>query len=175
VAVRLGPGSGQQTIAAIGKAYASFNPGMAFEWKFLDEDYQRLYASEIRIGILSRYFAGLAIFISCLGLFGLAAFTAQRRRKEIGIRKVVGASLPRVVFLLSKEYLVLVLISIGIAFPVAWLGMHRWLDEFAYRVDIRADIFVITGLTALAITLITISYQSLRAASANPVKALRSE
>jgi putative ABC transport system permease protein len=175
VAVRLQAGDDQRTIAAIGKAYASFNPGMAFEWKFLDEDYQRLYASEIRIGVLSRYFAGLAIFISCLGLFGLAAFTAQRRRKEIGIRKVVGASLPRVVFLLSKEYLALVLIAIAIAFPLAWLGMHRWLEEFAYRVDIRADIFVITGLAALAITLITISYQSLRAASANPVESLRSE
>jgi ABC-type antimicrobial peptide transport system permease subunit len=108
-------------------------------------------------------------------LFGLAAFTAQRRRKEIGIRKVVGASLPRIVFLLSKEYLALVLISIGIALPIAWLGMHRWLDEFAYRVDIRADIFVITGFAALAITLITISYQSVRAASANPAESLRSE
>jgi putative ABC transport system permease protein len=175
VAVRLRDGDEQRTITAIGKEYASFNPGMAFDWKFLDEDYQRLYASEIRIGILSRYFAGLAIFISCLGLFGLAAFTAQRRKKEIGIRKVVGASLPRVVLLLSREYLVLVLIAIGIAFPIAWLGMYRWLNEFAYRVSIRADIFLITGFAALAITLLTIGYQSIRAASANPVNALRSE
>jgi ABC-type antimicrobial peptide transport system permease subunit len=175
VAVRLQAGNEQRTITSIGKEYASFNPGMAFEWKFLNEDYQKLYASEIRIGILTRYFAGLAIFISCLGLFGLAAFTAQRRRKEIGIRKVVGASMPRVVFLLSKEYLALVLIATGIAFPIAWLGMNRWLNEFAYRVNIRPDIFLITGLTALVITAVTISFQSLRAASANPADALRSE
>ena len=139
------------------------------------EDYQRLYASEIRVGILSRYFAGLAILISCLGLFGLAAFTAQRRKKEIGIRKVVGASVAQLVLLLSKEFLGLVLLAIGIAVPLAWLGMRQWLDQFAYRVPLTAGIFVVTGLTAISITLLTISYQSISAAMSNPVRSLRSE
>jgi predicted permease len=175
VIVRLKTGVEEQTIAAIRKAYMRFNPGMAFEYKSLNETYQRLYASEIRVGVLSRYFAGLAIFISCLGLFGLAAFTAQRRKKEIGIRKVIGASAARVVFLLSKEYLGLVLIAIAIAFPLAWLGMHRWLDEFAYRIPIQYDIFIITGTMAFVITLVTVSFQSVRAALMNPIKSLRSE
>ena len=169
---------------------------MAFEYNFLDEDYQRLYASEIRVGILSRYFAGLAIehrrscaatlpssfvtfrfhsVISCLGLFGLAAFTAQRRKKEIGIRKVVGASVAQLVFLLSKVFLGLVLLAIGIAVPLAWLGMRQWLDQFAYRVPLTAGVFVVTGLTAIVITLLTISYQSISAAMSNPVRSLRSE
>lgn len=175
VMVRLAPGSDQQTIAAVKAAYARFNPGMAFEYNFMDEDYQRLYASEIRVGILSRYFAGLAVLISCLGLFGLAAFTAQRRKKEIGIRKVVGASVTQLVFLLSKEFLGLVLLAIGIAVPLAWLGMHEWLDQFAYRVPLTAGIFAVTGLTAIVITLLTISYQSISAALSNPVHSLRSE
>jgi ABC-type antimicrobial peptide transport system permease subunit len=175
VMVRLAPGSDRQTIAAVKAAYSRFNPGMAFEYNYLDEDYQRLYASEIRVGILSRYFAGLAILISCLGLFGLAAFTAQRRRKEIGIRKVVGASVAQLVFLLSKEFLGLVLLAIGIAVPLAWLGMRQWLDQFAYRVPLTAGIFAVTGLTAIVITLLTISYQSISAAMSNPVHSLRSE
>lgn len=175
VMVRLTPGSDRQTIAAVEAAYTRFNPGMAFEYNFMDEDYQRMYASEIRVGILSRYFAGLAILISCLGLFGLAAFTAQRRKKEIGIRKVVGASVTQLVFLLSKEYLGLVLLAIGIAIPLAWLGMHEWLDQFAYRVPLTPGIFGLTGITAIVITLLTISYQSLTAAMSNPVHSLRSE
>jgi putative ABC transport system permease protein len=175
VMVRLAPGSDRQTIAAVKAAYSRFNPGMTFEYNYLDEDYQRLYASEIRVGILSRYFAGLAILISCLGLFGLAAFTAQRRRKEIGIRKVVGASVAQLVFLLSKEFLGLVLLAIGIAVPLAWLGMRQWLDQFAYRVPLTAGIFAVTGLAAIVITLLTISYQSISAAMSNPVRNLRSE
>ena len=175
VMVRMAPGSDRQTIAAVKAAYSRFNPGMAFEYNFLDEDYQRLYASEIRVGILSRYFAGLAILISCLGLFGLAAFTAQRRKKEIGIRKVVGASVAQLVFLLSKEFLGLVLLAIGIAVPLAWLGMRQWLDQFAYRVPLTAGIFAVTGITAIVITLLTISYQSISAAMSNPVHSLRSE
>jgi ABC-type antimicrobial peptide transport system permease subunit len=175
VMAKLAPGSGIRTIAAVKAAYARFNPGMAFEYNFMDEDYQRLYASEIRVGILSRYFAGLAILISCLGLFGLAAFTAQRRKKEIGIRKVVGASVTQLVFLLSKEFLGLVLLAIGIAVPLAWLGMHEWLDQFAYRVPLTPGIFGLTGLAAIVITLLTISYQSISAAMSNPVHSLRSE
>ena len=148
---------------------------MAFDYSFLDEDYQALYAAETRVGILSRYFAGLAILISCLGLFGLAAFTAQKKQKEISIRKVIGASVTQLTFLLSKEFLGLVLLAIGIAFPLVGFAMQRWLDEFAYRVPITADVFLITGTTAVAITLFTIGYQSISAALANPVKSLRSE
>ena len=175
VMVRLRPGSEEQTIERIRAAYVRFNPGMAFEYAYLDDDYTHWYASEIRAGELSRYFAGLAILISCLGLFGLAAFTAQKRKKEISIRKVVGASTTRIAYLLSKEFLLLIILSILIAFPLVMVGMHRWLDAFAYRVRIGADIFVFTGLTALVITLATISFQAVRAAVANPVKALHSE
>jgi putative ABC transport system permease protein len=175
VMVRLRKGSEEQTITAVKTAYTRFNPGMAFEYQYLDEDYRKLYASEIRVGLLSRFFAGLAILISCLGLFGLAAFTAHRRRKEIGIRKVVGASVGQVAYLLSREFLGLVLMAIGIAFPLVWIGMNRWLDGFAYRVPVQYDIFLWTAASATVITLLTISFQSIRAALANPAASLRSE
>ena len=175
VIVRVRAGSERSTVAAIRAIYGKFNPGLAFEYKFMDQDYQALYASEQRVGILSRYFAGLAILISCLGLFGLAAFTAQKRKKELGIRKVIGASVLQLAFLLSREFLVLVILAICIAFPLVFLGMHRWLDSFAYRTPINADVFVLTGLAALVITFLTIGYQSLKAASMNPAESLRSE
>jgi putative ABC transport system permease protein len=175
VIVRLQPGSEEQTTARIRKAFMVFMPGMDFEYRYLNEDYQKLYSSEIRIGILSRYFAGLAILISCLGLFGLAAFSASRRQKELGIRKVIGASVTQLVYLVSKEFLWLVALAIVIAFPLAWLGMNSWLDEFAYRTHITAGLFWLTGGTVILITLLTISYQSISAALANPVKNLRSE
>ena len=175
VIVKVRAGSEKATIAAIKTIYAKFNPGLAFEYRFMDQDYQALYASEQRVGLLSRYFAGLAILISCLGLFGLAAFTAQKRKKELGIRKVVGASVLQLAFLLSREFLALVFLAICIAFPLVYLGMHRWLDSFAYRTTIKADVFVLTGLAALTITLLTIGYQALKAASMNPVETLRSE
>jgi ABC-type antimicrobial peptide transport system permease subunit len=175
VMVRLKAGSETASIAALKKAYAGFSPGLPFEVTWLDQDFEKLYASELRVGILSRFFAGLAILISCLGLFGLAAFTAQKRKKEIGIRKVVGASVLQVAYLLSREFLVLVGVAIAIAFPLVWLGMHKWLNEFAYRIPIRADIFLLTGIAAMVITVVTISFQSIRAATANPVDSLRSE
>ena len=175
VMVKLRAGSEKTTMAAIKTIYARFNPGIAFEYKFMDEDYQVLYAAEQRVGILSRCFAGLAIFISCLGLFGLAAFTAQKRKKELGIRKVVGASVLQLAFLLSKEFLALVLLAICIAFPLVYLGMHRWLDSFAYRTSIGAGVFILTALAAVVITAFTIGYQSLKAAGMNPVESLRTE
>jgi len=175
VLLRIRAGSEGATIAALKTAYTKFNPGMTFEFKYLDDEYRRLYASEIRVGVLARYFAGLAILISCLGLFGLAAFTAQKRKKEIGIRKVIGASVVEVAYLLSREFLVLVGVAIAIAFPIAWVAMRHWLDGFAYRVDIGYGVFVLTALAAILITIVTISYQSIMAATANPVEALRSE
>lgn len=175
ILVKIRTGSEKATLAAIKTIYSQFNPGEAFEYKFLDEDYQALYASEQRVSALSKYFAGLAIFISCLGLFGLAAFTAQKRKKELGIRKVVGATVLQLAFLLSREFFVLVLLAIGIAFPLVYLGMHKWLDSFAYRTTIHADTFLLAGVAALTITLLTIGYQSLKAAAMNPVESLRNE
>jgi ABC-type antimicrobial peptide transport system permease subunit len=134
-----------------------------------------LYTSENRLAILSRYFAGLAIIISCLGLFGLATFTAQRRQKEIGIRKVLGATLSNVGLILSKDFLKLVMIAVLIAFPFSWWAMHKWLQDFAYRINISWWMFVLAGLAAIVIALITVSFQAIKAAIANPVKSLRTE
>lgn len=175
IVVKIKAGTEKQTIAQIQKLYASFNKGLAFEYKFLDEAYQALYISEDRVAVLSKYFAGLAILISCLGLFGLAAFTAQRRQKEIGIRKVVGASVSSVVIMLSKDFLRLIVLAAFIAFPLVWWIMNNWLNHFAYHIPISADIFLIAGLTVILITLLTIGFQSIKAAIANPVMSLRAE
>jgi len=175
VVARIKAGTEKQIIAQVQKSYASFYKGLAFDYKFLDEEYQALYTSESRVAVLSKYFAGLAILISCLGLFGLAAFTAQRRQKEIGIRKVVGASVSSVVMMLSKDFLKLVVLAALIAFPFVWWVMNNWLNNFAYHIPISADIFLIAGLSIVFITLLTISFQSLKAAIANPVKSLRTE
>jgi len=168
-------GTERQTIAQVEKVFREYYKGYPFDYKFLDEDYNALYASERRVEVLSRYFASLAIIISCLGLFGLAAFTAQRRQKEIGIRKVVGATVSNVVFMLSKDFLRLVLVAVFVAFPIAWWLSSQWLNSFAYRIHIGTDIFLIAGIATILITLITISYQAIRAAVANPVKSLRNE
>jgi len=175
VMVRLKAGSEAPTIAALKRAYSEFSPDQPFEPVWLDQDFEKLYASELRVSVLARYFAGLTILISCLGLFGLAAFTAQKRKKEIGIRKVIGASATQVTVLLSREFLLLVGIANVIAFPLAWFGMQKWLDGFAYRIPVRADLFLWTAVVALVITLLTIGFQSIRAARANPVDALRTE
>jgi putative ABC transport system permease protein len=173
--VKIKAGKEKETIAAVEKFYKQFNSGLPFQFKFLDDDYQALYSSEQRVGLLSRYFAAVAIIISCLGLFGLAAFTAQKRQKEIGIRKIVGASTRNVVAMLSKDFLKLVLVAVLIAFPVSWWAMDKWLQGFAYRVPITVSIFLIAGFATVFITLITISFQSIKAALMNPVKSLRSE
>jgi predicted permease len=165
----------QSTINAIQHLYERFNPGFPFTFNFLDEAYQQQYESETRVSSLSKYFAGLAIIISCLGLFGLAAFTAQKRRKEIGIRKVVGASVSDITTMLSKDFLRLVVISLLIAFPTSWWLMNNWLQSFAYRINITPWIFIIAGIAVIMITLVTISFQSIKAAIANPVKSLRTE
>jgi putative ABC transport system permease protein len=150
-------------------------PGYPFNYIFVDDEFGKLFKTENLIGKLSRVFALLAIIISCLGLFGLAAYTAERRTKEIGIRKVLGASVPGITGLLSKDFLRLVFISAVVAFPLSWWFMHKWLQNYAYRVSINAWVFVIAGALALLIALATISFQSIRAAIANPVKSLRTE
>jgi len=165
----------QQTIAAIQRLYERYNPGFPFTFNFLDEAYQKQYDSEVRVSVLSKYFAGLAILISCLGLFGLAAFTAQKRRREIGVRKVIGASVMNITTMLSMEFLQLILIALLIALPVSWWLMNSWLQSFAYRVHITAYVFIMAGLSVMLITLFTISFQAIKAATANPVKSLRTE
>jgi len=175
IIVKIKGGTERQTIAQIRQVFTSFNKGLSFDYRFLDDEYQALYTSENRVAVLSKYFAGLAILISCLGLFGLAAFTAQRRQKEIGIRKVVGASVSSVVVMLSKDFLKLVFIAVIIAIPLVWWTMNVWLNSFAYRIQIGADVFIIAAGSIILITLITISFKSVKAAIANPVNSLRSE
>ncbi|HLZ87018.1 MAG TPA: FtsX-like permease family protein, partial [Puia sp.] len=151
------------------------NPAYPVNYSFVSDDFNSLFRTEKLMGQLSRLFAALAILISCLGLFGLSAYMAERRVKEIGIRKVLGASITGLTGLLSKEFLQLVGLSALIAFPLAWWAMDRWLQQFTYRIGIEWWIFLVAGLAALAIALMTVSFQSVRAAISNPVKALRSE
>jgi predicted permease len=169
------PGNQQQTIAAIERVYERYNPGFPFTFNFLDEAYQKQYDSELRVSALSKYFAGLAIIISCLGLFGLAAFTAQKRRKEIGVRKVIGASVASITAMLSKDFLRLTFISLAMALPFSWWLMNNWLQNFAYRVTVGPFIFITAGAVVILITLLTISFQTIKAAMASPVKSLRTE
>jgi putative ABC transport system permease protein len=173
--VKIQAGKDQAVIEKLQQLYRQFNPGYSFEYSFLDADYQNLYVAEKRVSMLSRYFAGLAILISCLGMFGLAAFTAERRRKEIGIRKVLGASAHSVVFLFSKDFLTLTLIAILIAFPLAWWMASQWLNSFAYRISLGSETFLVAGISIILMTLLTISYQAISAALSNPVKSLKAE
>ena len=175
IIVRIKAGQEAQTIDRLAKLYAKDNQGLAFDYRFLDDDYQALYSSERRVAMLSRYFAGLAIIISSLGLFGLAAFTAQKRQKEIGIRKVVGATVSHIVVLLSTDFLRLVLVAVLIAFPIAWWAMHQWVQGFAFRIHIGPVVFLAAGGAIMLVTALTISYQAIRAAMANPVKSLRAD
>ncbi|MEP7108292.1 MAG: ABC transporter permease [Ferruginibacter sp.] len=174
IMVKIKSGTEKGTIDKLAKFYKSYT-GEPIDYKFLDDDYKALYASENRVAILSRWFAGIAIIISCLGLFGLAAFTAQKRQKEIGIRKIVGATAGNIAAMLSKDFLKLVLIAVLIAFPLSWLAMNEWLNDFAYRINIGISVFVLAGMAILFITLLTISFQAIKAAIANPVKCLRTE
>ena len=151
------------------------NPAYPFTYQFVDDQFNQMFTNETLISKLSRVFAALAIVISCLGLFGLAAYTAERRTKEIGIRKVLGASVSGIAGLLSKDFLKLVFISCIVAFPVAWWMMHNWLQDYEYRIEISWWIFLIAGVVAILIALITVSFQAIKAAIANPVKSLRTE
>jgi ABC-type antimicrobial peptide transport system permease subunit len=164
-----------EAVAKVETIIKKHNPGYPFVYRFMEEDFNRLFRSENLIGKLSRWFAGLTIIISCLGLFGLAAYTAERRTKEIGIRKVLGATVNNIVQLLSQDFLKLVLIAAIIAFPLAWLVMYKWLNDFAYRVPINWWVFVAAGVLSCLIALFTVSFQAIKAAIANPVKSLRRE
>ena len=165
----------EQALAAIGSVMKRDNPDYPFEYRFVDDQFNKMFLNEMLISKLSRVFAALAIIISCLGLFGLAAYTAERRTKEIGVRKVLGASVSGIAGLLSKDFLKLVIIANIIAFPISWWAMHNWLQGYAYRITINGWVFVAAAFTAMLIALITISFQAVKAAIANPVNSLRSE
>jgi putative ABC transport system permease protein len=174
-AVRIEPDNISQTLDFFRSKWEELVPGEPFDYTFLDEDFDRLYKSEEKLGRLLIIATFLAVFVACLGLFGLAAFTAEQRTKEIGIRKVLGASVPGITLLLSKEFSRWVLISNIIAWPIAWYAMSRWLQNFAYRVTILPWTFLLAGLLAFLTALLTVSYKAARAARANPVEALRYE
>ncbi len=175
VVVKIAAGKEKAAIDGLRTFYEGYNRGFAFDYKFLSRDYQALYAAESRVAVLSRYFAGLAILISCLGLFGLAAFTAERRRKEIGIRKVLGSSELGIVRLLSGEFTKMVLTSVVIALPISYLLTKGWLERFAYRIPLEPWYFLLAGLLALLVALATVGVQALKAARANPVHSLKDE
>jgi len=175
IAVRLEPGLASEYLASIQETWEAFVPQRPFDFAFLDQSLQRWYENEIRIAKLFRIFTVLTLFIACLGLFGLAAYAAERRTKEIGVRKVLGATVGNIVARLNREFLMLVLIGFLVATPIAWYAMNRWLADFAYRIELGPGIFAIAGSAALVIALLTVSWQSVKAAVANPVDSLRSE
>lgn len=167
--------SAHEAIAKMEPVFKTYNPSQPFEYKFTDEEFAKKFGDEERIGKLAASFAILAIFISCLGLFGMASFMAERRVKEIGVRKVLGASVFNLWRLLSREFVILVLISLIIAVPVSWYYLHGWLQHYAYRTEMSWWVFISAGLAALAIALITVSFQAVKAALANPVESLKTE
>lgn len=162
-------------IAKLTVIFSKYNPAYPFDYRFADAEYAKKFNLEVLVGKLAALFAGLAIFISCLGLFGLAAYIAEQRTKEIGIRKVLGATVSQVWMLLSKDFIVLVLISCAIATPVALYFLQSWLEKYSYRIDIGPGVFILAASMAIVVTLITISFQAIKAAIANPVKSLRTE
>ncbi|UJH91004.1 hypothetical protein LZ575_20385 [Antarcticibacterium sp. 1MA-6-2] len=164
-----------QAITDIATTWNSFNPGKTFEYRFLDDEYRELYQTEQRTASILNIFSLITILISCLGLFGLAAFTATQRKKEVGIRKVLGASVAQLTTLLSLDFLKLVLLGVLIAVPIAWYGSHFWLQGFAYKIKMPFELFVVGGILAIGIALATVSLQTVKAAIANPVKSLRTE
>ncbi|MDB5086671.1 MAG: cell division protein FtsX, partial [Mucilaginibacter sp.] len=165
----------QPLLADIKRQWDLYNPGTPFSYSFLDEQYQSLYNTEERTGKIFTSFAVIAVIIASLGLFGLAAFMIRQRVKEIGIRKVLGATTGSITVMLSKEFLKLIVIASLIAFPLTWYAMSKWLQDFAYRIDIQWWVFVLAAGIALLVASVTISFQSIKAALANPVKSLRSE
>ena len=175
VLVKIRPNDHRGAIRAIEAAWMKFAPGFPFEYHFVDERFDLYYHSEILAGKIFRYFVLIAIFISCLGLLGLSAFVAEQKTKEIGIRKILGASVPRIILLLTKQFLLWVLLANLIAWPVAYFAMRNWLDNYAFRTTLGLPLFLLSAAAALAIAMLTVSFQAIRAATANPVDSLRYE
>jgi ABC-type antimicrobial peptide transport system permease subunit len=176
IVIRINPAlSAHESLNKIGAICKKYSPSVPFAYKFVDENYAKKFDNEERIGKLASVFSVLAIFISCLGLFGMASFMAEQRIKEIGVRKVLGASVFHLWGLMSKEFVMLVLIALVIATPLAYYLMHNWLENYQYRTNLPWWVFVATGAGALTITLLTVSFQTIKAAVANPVSSLRTE
>ncbi|PZR32760.1 MAG: transporter permease, partial [Azospira oryzae] len=173
--VRLKPGEERTTLGNIQHLFRKINPNFTFDYDFVDNDYRSMYESEQRVATLSKYFACLAILISCLGLFGLASFTAERRRKEMGIRKILGSSELGIVYLISSDFTRIVLIAIFIALPASFLAMREWLSDFVYRIELQWWFFIGAGALALFISWLTVGAQALRAAKVNPTQCLKEE
>jgi len=174
-AIRISSTNIPHLVNQIERLYKDMAPGQPFNYTFMDEDFNNLYQSEQRMGVIAISFSTLAILIACLGLFGLAAYAAEQRTKEIGIRKVLGATVSNITTMLSKDFFKLVIVAAVIAFPLAWWVMHSWLQDFAYRTDISWWVFIMAGVTAALIAVFTVSFQTIRAALMNPVKSLRNE
>jgi putative ABC transport system permease protein len=164
-----------QVIKSIETTWKSMAPGEPFNYSFLDQGFEKMYATEQKLGELFTIFSCLAIFIACMGLFAMTAFTTEQRTKEIGIRKVMGASIPNIILLLSKEFSRLIIISFILATPIAWYGIFRYLQQYSYRINISPLIFFGAGIIVFVLACLTMIYQSFKAANANPVKSLRSE
>ena len=164
-----------QTISFLESKWKTLVPDRPFDYHFLDDDYNKLYNAEIRLGRIMDLFSGIAILLACLGLFGLSSYAAQQRIKEIGIRKVLGASAGNITFTLSKDFVILAVVAIIIAFPVAWWATNKWLQDFSYRTNINWSIYVAAGLVTILLSIITVAFQAVKAAIANPVKSLRTE
>ena len=173
--VRVRPGNPGPALAAMQKAWNGIVSDLPFTYKFLDESLDKFYQAERKWSSIIGWAGGISIFLACLGLFGLAALSAVNRTKEIGIRKVLGASVPSIVGLLSKDFLKLVCIALLIAAPLAWYFMNKWLQDFAYRVPIGSWVFIVAGVMAIIVAFVTISFQAIRAGVAKPVKSLRTE
>jgi putative ABC transport system permease protein len=173
--IRFKTGDISAALESLKKTWFQVNPGYPFEYRFLDERFHQLYRTEARLSTLTRYFTVLGILIACLGLFGLASFMAEQRTKEIGIRKALGASVGNIILLLSREFTKLVLVATIIAWPIAYFTMNQWLQNFAYRPGIGWWVFVFSAGLTIIIAFLTVSYQSIKAATANPVKALKYE
>lgn len=173
--VRVKPGNPATPLAAMQKAWKGIVADLPFKYSFLDENLDNFYKSERKWSNIIGWAGGISIFLACLGLLGLAALAAVNRTKEIGVRKILGASIPNIIGLLSKEFLKLVAIAIVIASPLAWYFMNKWLQDFAYRISIGWWVFIVAGVAALLIALLMVSFQAIKAAVANPVKNLRTE
>jgi putative ABC transport system permease protein len=173
--VKIKPDNIHETVDFIKTTAIKFSPDYPFDYSFLDDHFERQYRGDRQIGTIFQYFSFIAVFISCLGLFGLASFMAERRTKEIGVRKVLGASASGVAFLLSKAFTKWVIVSNLVAWPVAYFFMSRWLRHFAYRMPLGLTPFITSALIALGIAVLTVSYQSVKAALKNPVDSLRYE
>lgn len=175
IMVRTKAGMEQEALARLSAFYKDYNPDFPFEYKFLDDDYQAQYIAEKRVATLSKYFSGLAMLISCLGLLGLTAFTLEKRSKEISIRKVLGATGNNIVLMFSKSYLVFVLLAALLAVPLGWWIMNSWLQGFAYHVNIGVDVFLIALGAVLPVTLLSVIFIVVRVAWANPATSLKAE